>query len=74
MFLAMLVSLLNAPLRCSRLGHGDTTSYVNPKLIEALKDDIIFELSCGCWHTVAVVLIPPLLKGGLVRSGDQLQC
>lgn len=52
----------------SRLGHGDTTSYVNPKLVEALKDDIIFELSCGCWHSVAVVLIPPLLKGGLVCS------
>ncbi|GAB9464372.1 hypothetical protein Gpo141_00001803 [Globisporangium polare] len=51
-----------------RLGHGDTTSYVNPKLVEALKDDIIFELSCGCWHSVAVVLIPPLLKGGLVYT------
>lgn len=50
-----------------RLGHGDNTSYVNPKLIEALKDDIIFELSCACWHSVAVVLIPPLLKGGLVK-------
>lgn len=54
--------------RRSRLGHGDTTSFVNPKLVEALKDDVIFELSCGCWHTVAVVLIPPLLKGGLVRA------
>ncbi|TMW57081.1 hypothetical protein Poli38472_003006 [Pythium oligandrum] len=51
-----------------RLGHGDTTSYVNPKLVEALQDDVIFELSCACWHTVAIVLIPPLLKGGLVYT------
>ncbi|DAZ98262.1 TPA: hypothetical protein N0F65_008947 [Lagenidium giganteum] len=51
-----------------RLGHGDTTSYVNPKLVEALKEDVIFELSCACWHTVAIVLIPPLLKGGLVYT------
>lgn len=53
---------------CSRLGQGDNTSYVNPKLVEALKMDIIVELACACWHTVAVVLIPPLLKGGVVRS------
>ncbi|KAG7381054.1 hypothetical protein PHYPSEUDO_006488 [Phytophthora pseudosyringae] len=51
-----------------RLGHGDNTSYVNPKLVEALKMDIIVELACACWHTVAVVLIPPLLKGGVVYT------
>ncbi|ETL49243.1 hypothetical protein L917_01208 [Phytophthora nicotianae] len=51
-----------------RLGHGDNTSYVNPKLVEALKTDIIVELACACWHTVAVVLIPPLLKGGVVYT------
>ncbi|GLD96464.1 hypothetical protein PINS_up005147 [Pythium insidiosum] len=51
-----------------RLGHGDVTSHVTPRLVEALKDDVVFELSCGCWHTVAIVLIPPLLKGGLVYT------
>ncbi|KAG1708906.1 hypothetical protein DVH05_022538 [Phytophthora capsici] len=51
-----------------RLGHGDNSSYVNPKLIEALKTDIIVELACACWHSVAVVLIPPLLKGGVVYT------
>ncbi|KAG2777496.1 hypothetical protein JG687_00006391 [Phytophthora cactorum] len=51
-----------------RLGHGDNTSYVNPTLVEALKTDIIVELACACWHTVAVVLIPPLLKGGVVYT------
>ncbi|KAL3663502.1 hypothetical protein V7S43_011390 [Phytophthora oleae] len=51
-----------------RLGHGDNTSYVNPKLIEGLKMDIIVELACACWHSVAVVLIPPLLKGGVVYT------
>uniref|UniRef100_H3GLM7 Phospholipid-transporting ATPase n=1 Tax=Phytophthora ramorum TaxID=164328 RepID=H3GLM7_PHYRM len=30
-----------------RLGHGDNTSYVNPKLVDALKMDIIVELACG---------------------------
>ncbi|KAG6969152.1 hypothetical protein JG688_00005453 [Phytophthora aleatoria] len=51
-----------------RLGHGDNISYVNPTLVEALKTDIIVELACACWHTVAVVLIPPLLKGGVVYT------
>ncbi|KAG7396042.1 hypothetical protein PHYBOEH_002865 [Phytophthora boehmeriae] len=51
-----------------RLGHGDSASCVNPKLVEALKTDIIVELACACWHTVAVVLIPPLLKGGVVYT------
>ncbi|KAF4149284.1 Regulator of chromosome condensation (RCC1) repeat [Phytophthora infestans] len=51
-----------------RLGHGDNISYVNPKLVEALKTDIIVELACACWHSVAVVLIPPLLKGGVVYT------
>ncbi|RLN67355.1 hypothetical protein BBJ28_00022688 [Nothophytophthora sp. Chile5] len=30
--------------------------------------DIIVELACACWHSVAVVLIPPLLKGGVVYT------
>lgn len=51
-----------------RLGHGDTTSYVTPKLVEALRDDVILDLSCACWHSVAVVLVPPLLKGGVVYT------
>jgi alpha-tubulin suppressor-like RCC1 family protein len=51
-----------------RLGHGDNTSYVNPRLVEALKEDIVFEISCACWHTVAIILVPPLLKGGLVYT------
>lgn len=51
-----------------RLGHGDTTSYIVPKLVEALQEDVILDLSCACWHTVAVVLVPPLLKGGVVYT------
>lgn len=50
------------------MGHGDTVSYINPKLVQALEDDIIFELSCACWHTAAIVLIPPLIKGGVVYT------
>ncbi|CEG44962.1 hypothetical protein F444_01327 [Plasmopara halstedii] len=51
-----------------RLGHGDNMSFVHPKLVDALKTDIIVELACACWHTVAIVLIPPLLKGGMVYT------
>ncbi|KAF0698663.1 Aste57867_10757 [Aphanomyces stellatus] len=51
-----------------RLGHGDLASHVTPRLVEALAHDVVFQISCGCWHTVAIVLVPPLLKGGFVYS------
>ncbi|CAK4072794.1 unnamed protein product [Aphanomyces euteiches] len=51
-----------------RLGHGDLASHVTPRLVEALADDVVFQISCGCWHTLAIVLVPPLLKGGFVYS------
>ncbi|ETW00260.1 hypothetical protein, variant [Aphanomyces invadans] len=51
-----------------RLGHGDLISHVAPRLVEALATDVVFQISCGCWHTVAIVLVPPLLKGGFVYS------
>ncbi|ETV64248.1 hypothetical protein, variant 2 [Aphanomyces astaci] len=51
-----------------RLGHGDLASHVAPRLVEALASDVVFQISCGCWHTVAIVLVPPLLKGGFVYA------
>ncbi|OQR84642.1 hypothetical protein ACHHYP_13123 [Achlya hypogyna] len=51
-----------------RLGHGDLAMQVTPRLVEALAKDIVFQIACGCWHTAAIVLVPPLLKGGFVYT------
>ncbi|OQR96195.1 hypothetical protein THRCLA_07347 [Thraustotheca clavata] len=51
-----------------RLGHGDLASQVTPRLVESLAKDIVFQIACGCWHTVVIVLVPPLVKGGFVYT------
>ncbi|KDO22060.1 hypothetical protein SPRG_12047 [Saprolegnia parasitica CBS 223.65] len=51
-----------------RLGHGDLAMQVTPRLVDALASDIVLHIACGCWHTVAIVLVPPLLKGGFVYT------
>ena len=57
-----------------KLGHGDTTSYVTPRLVESLASDIVIEVACGYWHTMAIVLVPPLLKGGFVYTWGSGRC
>ena len=51
-----------------KLGHGDNTSHVTPRLVQALANDVVIQVACGCWHTLALVLVPPLIKGGFVYS------
>ena len=35
-----------------QLGHGDRQSVRGPRLIEALRDEAIAQVSCGCYHTL----------------------
>lgn len=44
------------------LGHGDTKSHAEPKLIQSLKNHDITSITCGSLHTVA------LTKSGHVFS------
>ncbi|KAL0591576.1 hypothetical protein ABG067_001174 [Albugo candida] len=51
-----------------RLGHGDNLSHAKAKLVEGLNNDIVVEISCAVWHTVALTFIPPLRQGGHVYT------
>eukprot|EP00474_Spongospora_subterranea_P008941 CRZ09399.1 hypothetical protein [Spongospora subterranea] len=39
---------------CGGLGHGDTKSVLNPKMVEALSDINISQVRCGKYHTLAL--------------------
>ena len=43
-----------------KLGHGNTEDVKEPKRIKAMMNDIVLYVACGAWHSLAVVLIPPL--------------
>ena len=48
-----------------KLGHGNTEDVKEPKRIKAMMNDIVLYVACGAWHSLAVVLIPPLYGDGV---------
>lgn len=50
--------------RSGQLGHGDTTSYSSPKLVEALKDKKIYKIYCCAAQSAAVTSIGLLYHWG----------
>nr|CCA13968.1 conserved hypothetical protein [Albugo laibachii Nc14] len=51
-----------------RLGHGNNISHSKPKIVEELRNDIMVDIACAVWHTVALTFIPPLRHGGLIYT------
>ena len=53
-----------------KLGHGDQHSRGHPTHVVALQSTPVVQVSCGVWHTAAVVLEPPgMFIGGGAGSG-----
>ncbi|KAJ4813984.1 Regulator of chromosome condensation (RCC1) family with FYVE zinc finger domain-containing protein [Rhynchospora pubera] len=42
------------------LGHGDRESVREPRLVETLKEMRTVQVSCGVWHTAAIVEVPDM--------------
>ena len=52
-----------------RLGHGDTSTIKNPKWVEALKDVVVVQVSCGSRHSAAVTADGVLYTWGSGTDG-----
>jgi hypothetical protein len=50
-----------------KLGLGDQKDRYDPVLVPRLKEKIVLQVSAGAWHSLAIVLYPPMLGGGTVR-------
>lgn len=37
-----------------RLGHGQPGHLFVPRQVETLRDEVITQISCGCWHSAAI--------------------
>ena len=51
-----------------RLGLGDQKDRYDPCLVPRLKGKAVTNVSAGTWHSMAVVVYPPMLGGGTVRD------
>ena len=51
-----------------RLGLGDLKDRIRPCPIEYFKGQVVLDFACGTWTSVAIVILPPLVKGGYVSS------
>jgi hypothetical protein len=51
-----------------KLGVGDQKDRYDPVLVPRLKEKIILQVSAAAWHSMAIVLYPPMMGGGVVRS------
>uniref|UniRef100_A0A7S2DQJ6 RCC1-like domain-containing protein n=1 Tax=Octactis speculum TaxID=3111310 RepID=A0A7S2DQJ6_9STRA len=49
-----------------RLGHGDQNDRYKPAVIEALQDMVCLGISCGTWHSAAIIMVAPLNACGEV--------
>ena len=38
-----------------QLGHGDRQNVRNPRIVDALRDETVIQVSCGCYHTLFLV-------------------
>lgn len=51
-----------------RLGHGDIRDRYSPAWVEELKGSVVTDIACGYWHSAALVVSPPLVKGRMVST------
>lgn len=49
-----------------RLGLGDNVDRLEPTPIAEFHGEVIVQVAAANWHSAAIVLIPPMLHGGLV--------
>ncbi|OMO79108.1 Zinc finger, FYVE-type [Corchorus olitorius] len=61
------------------LGHGDRSSTIMPREVDALRGLKTLRASCGIWHTAAIVEVPAETSGGispgrLFTWGDGEKC
>ena len=57
-----------------RLGLGDKKDRFSPTPIEALDGNVILDIQASCWHSAAIVQIPPILKGGVIYTWGSGYC
>mmetsp|Transcript_18138 Transcript_18138/g.24888 ORF Transcript_18138/g.24888 Transcript_18138/m.24888 type:complete len:325 (+) Transcript_18138:496-1470(+) len=51
-----------------KLGMGDTADRAEPCLVNRLKGRLVLQVVAATWHSMALVLHPPMLKGGWLYS------
>jgi alpha-tubulin suppressor-like RCC1 family protein len=51
-----------------RLGVGDQRNRDMPIEVTSLRGKVVLQVAAGAWHSAALVLIPPYLKGGWVYT------
>jgi alpha-tubulin suppressor-like RCC1 family protein len=51
-----------------RLGHGDLRDRFAPTVVEGLRGSLVTTVAAGFWHSAALVAVPPLTRGRLVRE------
>lgn len=61
-------------LCAGRLGLGDQRNRDMPCEIVALRGKCVLQVSAGAWHSAALVLIPPFVRGGWVRILQVVEC
>ena len=54
------------------LGHGDLATVLKPRLVESFRGVQAVQVSCGVWHTAAVVLAPRSVRERGSESDAQL--
>ena len=51
-----------------RLGHRDRRDKISPTLVQAFAEEVVLSISCGYWHSAAVVAKIPLQDAGWVYT------
>ena len=51
-----------------RLGHGDTKPRTAPTIVQTLAGECVAKVMCSVWHSAAIVVVPPYMKGGLLYT------
>ena len=51
-----------------KLGLGDEKDRYDPCLVPRVKGKIVTQIAASNWHSLAIVVYPPMLGGGMVYS------
>jgi alpha-tubulin suppressor-like RCC1 family protein len=51
-----------------KLGVGDQKDRYDPVLVPRLKEKTILQVSAAAWHSMVIVLYPPMMGGGVYSS------
>mmetsp|Transcript_17850 Transcript_17850/g.18611 ORF Transcript_17850/g.18611 Transcript_17850/m.18611 type:complete len:539 (-) Transcript_17850:79-1695(-) len=51
-----------------KLGLNDQKDRYDPVLVPRLKEKIILQVSAGAWHSMCIVLYPPMMGGGVIYT------